>query len=84
MSVGAAIVEAVLGIIEGAAKMGEAMDATERARLADALRANAVRLEGIEPNLPRIHALGEARRAEIAKAARDALALDAPTTDEER
>ena len=59
------VVEGLLAMIEGVGKMKSSLDEAQRAQLSVALRANADRLEGIEPNLPRIEALAEKRRAEI-------------------
>lgn len=70
MSLGGELVEALAELVKGIVSGTREASAAERAELAAMLRANADRLEGIEPNLPRIHQLGEEARTRIAEAER--------------
>lgn len=65
MSLGGELAGFVAGLIETAVGMPAAQREAELANIRRELRAGIERLDAIEPNLPRIHELGEKRRAEI-------------------
>lgn len=70
MSLGGDLALFVGGLISQALDMPGAQREAELDRIRRTLRTALERLDGIEPNAPRIHELGEKRRAEIEAAER--------------